>query len=381
MKRLASALTVALLLVVSSPSVYAASKIGSSCKRQGVTLKYKGEILVCTRVGNSLKYQIPKSDSSRGSSNPIQEGVNKVVVQAFNAFDHAACKGKHPNFSVSYLKSPSYSTEMLTQQKSLFEQAMSCYNNYFDQNVRINIALVNENDYEFLLGQKNQGVPVFDEIQLRWAKFMMSRISSGAGRFAGSAGWNVTSNSAWVLMIDSSLSTAPDSHGAAHEFVHILQSYSKSPLFPYYGDGSTAADYVNMPTWFWEGTGELFSYETISKDSLEFSRNMHEVRNQGQGSPSLNKISTEAQVVSTLKILESPEGQEANMMCYALGSVMSEYILANYGYAKYWKVMKNASTFRDFNENVQNALGLSLNDLYAKAAPFILSQWKENSFN
>jgi hypothetical protein len=379
MKRLSSALTAALLLFASSPSVYAASKIGSSCKRQGVTLKYQTEILVCMRVGNSLKYQIPKSVSGGNSSN--QMDVDKTVLQAFNAFDHAACKGKHPNFSASYLKSPSYSTDILNQQKSLFEQAMACYNNYFDRNIKINIALVNESDYEFLLGQSSQGVPVFDEIQLRWAKFMMSRIASGAGRFAGSAGWSVPNNSAWVLMIDSSLSSAPDAHGAAHEFVHILQSFSKSSLFPYYGDGSTAADYVNMPTWFWEGTGELFSYENISKDPLEFSRNMREVRNQGQGSPSLNKISSEAQVVSTLKKLEFPEGQEANMMCYALGSVMSEYMLATYGYAKYWTVMKNSSTFRDFNDNVQNSLGLSLNDLYVKAAPFILSQWKENYFN
>jgi hypothetical protein len=105
---------------------------------------------------------------------------------------------------------------------------------------------------------------------------------------------------------------------------------------------------------------------------------MFEVRNQGKESPSLNRISSEAQFSSIMKLLEAPNGQEANMMCYALGSVVSEYILANYGYQKYFEIMKNAGVYKDFSENLKNSIGISLTDLYSKAAPFALSQWKEN---
>ncbi len=365
------------LLSYSIPPALAASKIGSGCKHAGDILQLSAGNLICTKVGKVLKFEKPKSISKPTNSATISN-VDPIVFKAFNSYNHEACKGKHPNFTAKYLTSPGYSTALLAQQKVLFEQAMSCYNSYFEHPVVINIALVNEDDYEFLVSQKSNGLPVFDEIQLRWAKFMMSRLSSGAGSFAGSAGWSIPSTSAWVLMIDSSFSSSPNAHGAAHEFVHILQSYSKSPFFPYYGDGSTSADYVNMPTWFWEGTGELLSYESISGDVSEFSENMHEVRNQGQESPSLNKIKTEDQVVATFEALENPNGQEANMMCYAIGSVMSEYILANFGYEKYFQIMKNAGVYRDFSENLKATIGLTSHDLYVSAAPFVLSQWKQN---
>lgn len=269
---------------------------------------------------------------------------------------------------------------MLAQQKVLFEQAMSCYNAYFDKSVNINIALLTENDYDFLAAQTTGGTPTFDAIQLRWAKFMMDRINSGAGRFAGSAGWSTSTNSAWVLMIDSTKSTVPDAHGAAHEFVHILQSYSKSGLFPFYGDGANDDTYVNLPNWFWEGTAELFSYASISNSAGTFSAQMAEARTQGNGAPTLNKISTTSEVIKTLTSLKAPSSQEANSMMYALGSVASEYLLSMYGYKKYFQIMKGAAAFKDFDENLKSAIGLSQEELFTKAAPFILSQWKLTKF-
>ena len=310
--------------------------------------------------------------------------IDPIVLKAFNAYNHASCKGTHPNFTATYLTSPTYSPEMLAKQKVLFEQAMSCYSAYFDKPITINIALATEKDYDFMAAQKSGNQPLFDSHQLPWIQFMMHRIypSSHLGRGAGSAGWSTTTNSAWVIMLDSSLNTSPDAHIAGHEFVHILQSYSKSVFFPLYGDGSTSADYLNLPTWFWEGTAELFSYASITATAGAFSAQMRDVRNQGKGAPTLNKISTPDGVVSTLKILNDPAnpGNEGNNMFYALGSVMCEYILATYGYDKYWQIMKNAGVYKDFNENLQKTIGISMNDLFVTSAPWVLSQWKQNKF-
>lgn len=355
----------------------ASVRVGSLCKHVGDTSLSTDGNLVCVKVGNKLNFQrIPKKASTSASSG--NQSFDQLIAKAYDAYDHKSCEGTHPNFRATYLVSANYKPTMLAQQKNLFERAMSCYNNYFDHPISINVALVTEKDYDFLASQIVDGHSTFDNIQLRWANFMMDRISKGPGRFAGSAGWSVPVSSAWVIMIDSGSSNSPDSHGAAHEFVHILQSYSKSNLFPHYGDGSSPADYVNMPTWFWEGTAELFSYESLSKSASDLRFNMFEVRNQGKESPSLNRISNEAQFTSTMKLLESPDGQEANMMCYALGSVVSEYILANFGSQKYFQIMQNAGVYKDFSENLKNSIGLTTSELYAKAAPFALSQWREN---
>jgi hypothetical protein len=381
MKSKLTVILAATLMVTILPSANAFPVIGGKCKVEGAYGHLAGKPFMCVRVGKDLKYQYTDESKLSGLGGVKSDvKVDPIVQKAYAAYDHTSCKGNHPNFSANYLVSPNYSPGMLIKQKANFEQAMSCYNNYFDKNVEINIALVTEKDYDFLATQTTNGKSVFDDKKLRWSKFMMDRLATGKGRFAGSAGWSVDTGSAWVLMIDSTSSTSPDAHGAAHEFVHILQSYSKSNNFPFYGDGSTDADYVNLPTWFWEGTAELFSYASISPTPGYFSGAMASARLQAKESPSFNKISTPDKFVSTMKLLEAPTNQEANMMFYALGSVECEYILETYGYAKYWQIMKNASKYLDFNENLKNTIGISKDELYAKSAPFVLSQWKLSKF-
>jgi hypothetical protein len=380
MKRTLILLLSASLLSLPAVQAHAEPTLGGACKREGEIANMPIGKLICTKVGKVMKYVSATGGASGTSGITPDKNVNPIALKAYSSYNHSACKSKHPNFNATYLTSPSYSPALLAKQKSLFEQAMSCYSDYFDHAVSINIALVSQNDYEFLAAQTSDGKPVFDEKRLSWAKFMMQRIGSGAGRFAGSAGWSNETNSAWVLMVDSSTSTSPDEHGAAHEFVHILQSFSKSAFFPFYGDGSTDADYVNLPPWFWEGTAELFSYDSISSSAGIFSAQMASARMQGKESPSLNKITSTIGVISTLQKLEAPSNQEANMMNYALGSVACEYLLATYGYAKYWTIMKNAGVYKDFNENLKATIGLTQDQLFSKAAPFVLSQWLLSKF-
>jgi hypothetical protein len=381
MKRLLISVVTCSVLTISVTPVQAAPKLGATCKRVGEIAHITNGTLICSKVGKFLKYKSFDSNSAGSVNNAIpDEKVDSMVLKAYNAYNHAVCNGSHPNFIANYLASPTYKADMLAKQKVLFEQAMSCYSDYFDHKATINIAFVNESDYEFLASQKTNGVQTFDAIQLRWAKFMMERLSSGAGTFAGSAGWGVASNSAWVLMIDSSKSSMPDAHGAAHEFVHILQSYSKSVFYPYYGDGSSNADYLNVPNWFWEGTAELFSYASINSSAGAFSAQMAQARLQANGAPSLKKITNTNEFITTIKKLGAPSGQEENSMMYGLGSVVCEYLLGTYGYAKYFQIMQNAGVYRDFNENLKANIGITQDDFFAKAAPFVLSQWKLSNF-
>ena len=377
-------------LISASPVSKAAPTPWSSCSSLDAKVSIGGMPYHCIKTARGNFAYAPADvpsgtaapDSGQSGARPqaVDTKVDPMVMMAYNAYDHKACKGTHPNFSASYLISPTYKTSLVTQQRTLFEQAMACYSAYLDKAVAINIALVTEQDYDFLASQMTNGQPVFSDIQLRWAKFMMDRIKGGAGRFAGSAGWNVATNSAWVLMVDSTNSDVVDVHGAAHEFVHILQSYSKSVFFPLYGDGSTDADYVNMPPWFWEGTAELFSYNSISTSAGAFSASMAQARLQAKDAPHLNKITTTAGVIAALRHIEAPSDQEANRMFYAIGPVATEYMLATFGYAKYWKIMQSAGVYKDFNDNLKANIGMNQDQLFAKAAPFILSQWKLSKF-
>jgi hypothetical protein len=384
-------LVLAISLSGLSAAQAAPGKIGGPCTKIDSLTHVSGLTLVCASSGKKLvwKKYLANQPAKSAPSAPAQSSapaiaIDPLVQKAYAAFDHQSCNGSHPNFEADYLVSSTYSKIMLEKQKLLFEQAMACYNRYFDRKIKITIALGTQNDSDFLSTQMLGTKSMFDANQIHWIKDMSARITatgSGSGnRAAGSAGWNVNSDQAWVVMIDSTFDSEPDQHMASHEFVHILQSYSRSKFFQDYGAGSSPKDYVNMPPWFWEGTAELFSYESIKPTVQLFAAQMLEARNQGKEAPSLNKITTTDQVISTLELLQAPTNQEANMMTYALGSVLCEYILATYGYSSYWKLMQNAGVYQDFNENLQQSLGVNLKDLYSKSAPFILSQWKQNNF-
>jgi hypothetical protein len=103
---------------------------------------------------------------------------------------------------------------------------------------------------------------------------------------------------------------------------------------------------------------------------------MAETRMQGRQGPNQNKISTPAALVTTMQELKSSPNGQSNMLSYALGSQVCEYILATYGYSKYWQIMKNAGQFKNFDENMKSVIGLTQDELFLKSAPFVLSQWK-----
>jgi len=376
-------------------------KIGAPCTKIDSLTHVSGVTLICATSGKKLlwkKFQAsqpaktapaPQTPSAPTSapqtpSAPTSAPIDPMVQAAYTTFDHKSCAGQQSNFNVTYFVAPDYSPEMLAKQKALYSQAMACYNGYFDKKIDIAIAIGNQNDSSFLLSQTLSGKPLLDSTFSRWVPDNAVKIAAtgnGNGpRGAGAAGWNISLNSAWVVVIDSTFNSSPDAHAASHEFVHILQSYSRAKLFDRYDQADRSADYVNMASWFWEGTAELFSYDSINPTAKGFDASMLEARYQAKETPSLNKITTNDEVVATLQKLQEPAYQDGNLMNYALGSVICEYTLATYGYAKYWQLMKNAGVYKDFNENLKATLGLGLNELFVNAAPFILSQWKLNNF-
>jgi hypothetical protein len=137
---------------------------------------------------------------------------------------------------------------------------------------------------------------------------------------------------------------------------------------------------VNLPPWFWEGTAELFSSAVLAPTPNVFSSVMSVARSEAKGIPSMNKINNITDMTNTLKKLEAPSDQDSNMMFYALGKQLCEYILATYGYVNYQQIMKNAGSYPDFNENLKSVIGLNKDELYSKAGPWLVNHWKLAKF-
>ena len=64
---------------------------------------------------------------------------------------------------------------------------------------------------------------------------------------------------------------------------------------------------------------------------------------------------------------------EAQQDSYSIGSLLYEWVIAEYGFDAYRKLIENQNIGSTFEENVIASLGITKDELYAKAAPHILA--------
>ena len=87
-------------------------------------------------------------------------------------------------------------------------------------------------------------------------------------------------------------------------------------------------------------------------------------------------MQTEAEVLEMLEKTISRADSQYSEMAYPVGQVLWEYIIGTYGFDSYMKFLKNISVLPSYEENIKAVTGLSKNELYKNAAPYIISTWK-----
>ena len=73
------------------------------------------------------------------------------------------------------------------------------------------------------------------------------------------------------------------------------------------------------------------------------------------------------------KIEDGGTFSEAPEASYPLGSLLYEWVIAEYGFDAYKKILENQMTGETFEDNIQASLGMSVAELYKKGAPHILA--------
>jgi hypothetical protein len=66
----------------------------------------------------------------------------------------------------------------------------------------------------------------------------------------------------------------------------------------------------------------------------------------------------------------SPGAHESS---YSVGSLLFEWVIAEYGFEAYRRIVENQQIGRNFDDNIQKSLGFSERELYEKAAQHILA--------
>jgi hypothetical protein len=126
-----------------------------------------------------------------------------------------------------------------------------------------------------------------------------------------------------------------------------------------------------------EGGAETLGYSFASTSPQEFDSFIKQGEKHSDHSLSAAfNLNSTADVITQLKTISFPKSRFEKDFQYNFGELFSEYILGKYGLNKFLDLMKGASKYPLWTDNVQATLGIPLDQLYSEAAPWMMPLWK-----
>ena len=357
-------------IVPSSTSTPAAPKEDTSVNiAKGITYRYANGKLerMATYTGKYFDF-----DSRSASS------FDPIRVKAYEAIRSKMNNSPHPNLQFEWDIKSAFPSELAEYSKNLVEVAASYWGWVFKEPLKVPAQLVTEQDLEW---EKNQQLRFSDTVDILTLfatdGFRQQRAWMGGGAHF----WYRSENdhTAVSLLNFQSPSYAKLTNMNAnwtmvptHEVTHIIQDY--------YRLGKPDSDMVSFDrrthATFQEGTATLFGY-ALSMDNLGwYSDGMDEflygLRYDNYWKP-VNNIDD---VISILNATEARTNNSTHQASYPIGAMLYEYVIATYGIDSYTRILENLSKYSDFADNIKASLGISKNDLYQNAAPYLLAAFK-----
>jgi hypothetical protein len=382
MKRvLAISVATSIALSLSLTSASASIKPGNTCKKLAQEKVSSGVKLTCVKSGGKLTWSVGTAS------------YEMTKLKAYNEIRSRADSGNLDNVSLVYHVSPHFPKDLKKLYTSQVEYASKLYGPLFNKKEVINVYMYTEKDEAYLRTQ-----PILAEFldeHLSW--FQAWRKGKDQEHNLGLAAW-FKESSPGVLeghtgVLVSSKSSAKSLRKYAiqvmpHEYWHVVQDYffrSKfEDKFQERADKSLdGLDFytLHFPSTFREGSANTISFAMASKTRKEYldlySYFIQELKSYSGLKLIATLTSTQAVEKALKKIEDRRKFAEAHEASYPLGSLLYEWVIAEYGFDAYMKIIENQMTGTSFEDNIKASLGMSVAELYKKAAPHILAAFNQ----
>jgi hypothetical protein len=152
-----------------------------------------------------------------------------------------------------------------------------------------------------------------------------------------------------------------------HEVTHIFQSYRSNEI------GYTS----DMPISLWEGTAVLFGAGISMPNLGWYSDELdHVMMRFLSGNDRSVEMRSNKDAVELLKAAEDPRTDVGNSAGYNVGPLLFEWFVAKYGVEKFVSLVEATGTAASFDEALKQTIGLSKEQLYEYAAPYVLKSYQ-----
>ena len=327
-----------------------------------------------------LSTSVSSSAHASVSQRKIYEATK---TKAYNEIRSAANKGNSENFTIKYDISDSFPKDLRKLYVGQIEYSSKLFATFFPNEEVMNLYLYTEKEEKKIKADAILG-RYFDDLG-RW--FADWKQGKGLEHNLGLAAWYMQSEKGWqghAGLVVHSKATAQSLRKYAvqvmpHEYFHVVQDYYLNVGREFGWPSSDLYDKYSPPT-FREGSANTISFALASKSRnayFDLYRSFIGEKLNQRDVKIFSELKSEAGVVKALTLMENRNNRDdVHEASYAVGQLLYEWVIANYGFDGYRKIVENQIKVDSFDANIKKSLGISTQELYKKAAPHIVAAFK-----
>ena len=369
-------LTFALILALLSTGLSAAHAATPDCLFGGQVRNISGQKSSCWMVNGS-----PVWFSFKKRAEDKLTAYEKTKLKAYKEIKNAAAGKSIKNIELKYVISKHLPAQLRTEYIRQTEQASRLYDQFFTRPVVVNNYFQTEKDAAFIKSHPvlKRDFNSFTRWFESWPKDKETEHTVGLAAWFFKSGGKSEGHTGVLTASNGSIAKLRlYSHQVvAHEYFHVVQDFYKQSQDEIGYDGVSGYD-IYYPPIFREGSANTIA-TAISMDSFEDYLLFYQVflsQNKGIYAPKIfSRINNLPNTINLLKEIESRDGldSESHEASYSVGALVFEWLIAEYGFAGYKKLIENQLIGDSFADNLKASLGLTLDQLYQASAPHVLA--------
>ncbi len=352
-----------------------ASAATPKCLFGGQIRIISGQKSAC-QVVNNVTYWV---SFKKRTENKLSE-YEKTKLRAYQEIRNAAAGKTIKNIELKYEISKSLPQELRKEFIKQTEQASKLYDQFFTRPVTINNYFQTEKDAQFIKNHPiiSRDAESFNPIYRAWSSGKRTHQISGLaawffkfdGESEGHTGVIVASTASKARL------SLYSQQVIAHEYFHVVQDFYKQSRDEVGYEYPREFD-IYYPPIFREGSANTIA-TAISMDNFEDYLLFYQIflsENKGIYAPEIfSRINNLPNTIKVLKEIQSrKDNPDAHWTAYPVGALVFEWLIAEYGFAGYKKLIENQIIGYSFEDNLKASLGLTLDQLYSGAAPHVLA--------
>ncbi len=369
-------LTLLLTFALASTGLSAAHAATPDCLFGGQVRNISGQKSSCMVINGS-----PVWFSFKKRTEDKLTAYEKTKLKAYKEIKNAAAGKSIKNIELKYVISKHLPAQLRTEYIRQTEQASRLYDQFFTRPVVVNNYFQTEKDAAFIKTHPvlKRDFNSFTRWFESWPKGKETEHTVGLAAWFFKSGGKSEGHTGVLTASNGSIAKLRlYSHQVvAHEYFHVVQDFYKQSQDEIGYEGVSEYD-IYYPPIFREGSANTIA-TAISMDSFEDYLLFYQVflsQNKGIYEPKMfSRINNLPNTIALLKDIQMKETLDSqdHEVSYSVGALVFEWLIAEYGFAGYKKLIENQLIGDSFEDNLKASLGLTLDQLYKASAPHVLA--------